>query len=261
MIQQSNKAINKRLFKIFFFWILFWLLQSVLMSGGQHIDFYLIKNIVIVSLQAIIALTNLYVLYPYFFEKRKFILYTIISIAFIYIIFTLSFFFIDAILSASYSIQSNYKGIQFSTDFWSILSGSSFYSLALLCSTLYKLLTVNRTIEIENKKMKQGSKEEVLSIKEGNTTHFINIDEILFIKGLREYVVWNTEDQRIISLESLKSIEEKLGDKGFKRVHKSYIINTNKINALSSSSVKVGGEEIPIGRKYRENTQNLYDLM
>lgn len=244
---------NKPLVKVLLFWIAFWLLQSVLMSGGKHINFYLTKNIAIVGLQAAIVYMNLRFLFPRFFLKKQFVLYIISSLVLIYLVFTVSFFFIELVFS-SWDIQSNYDGIVFVTDFWRILSGSSFYSLALVCSTLYQLLMINRKLEKSQGNQKDDS-EHIIQIKEGNTTHFVPIDDVLYIKGLREYVQWKTKEKKIIALQSLKSIEDELGHRGFVRVHKSYIVNSAKITSVSSKEIQILNEYIPTGKTYRNNLQ------
>lgn len=242
---------NKRPAKILLYWILFWVLQSVLMSGGREVGVYLLKNTAIVGLQFVVVYVNLKVLFPYFFQQKRYVSYVVLSIVLIYLVYSVSFFFIDFALS--FQSLPFLGDFQFQTDFWRILSGSSFYSLALVCSTIYKLLSINRRIESEMLEMQKEYTEETICVKEGSKSHFIHIDSIQFIKGLREYVVWNTEDKKIISLDSLKRIEAELEPKGFKRVHKSYIINTKKINSLTRSSIEIGKETIPIGRKYKDN--------
>lgn len=253
MGNERLQLFNKPWIKTITFWIAFWLIQSVLMSGGKHINFYLTKNIAIVGLQAVVVYINLKVLFPRLFLKKQFLFYILSSLSLIYIVFKVSFFFIELAFS-SWSIQSNYNGIVFATDFWRILSGSSFYSLALVCSTLYQLLLINRKLEKSQEEQSDNSND-IIQIKEGNTAHFVNIDDILYIKGLREYVQWKTKEKKIIALQSLKSIEDELSDQGFVRVHKSYIINSSKITSISSKEVQILNESIPIGKTYRSNLQ------
>lgn len=243
---------NKPWVKIPLLWIVFWSIQSVLMSGGKHVDFYLQKNIAIVSLQAIVIYTNIFVLFPYFFNKRKYLLYILFSIVLIYLIFSISFYAIDFVFSFS-SIKSIGIGSYFVTDFWRILSGSSFYSLALVCSTLYQLLRINRKLESEREKSQKEASEIQIQIKDGNTSHIVNINDIYFIEGMREYVAWNTKEKRIIALQSLKSIHEQYQSHGLKRVHKSYIVNTHNISSFSNHEIEVANHIIPIGKTYRNN--------
>ena len=203
-------------------------------------------------------LQNLKLLYPLLFAKKRYIWYAIACLLLVYIVFSFSFFFIKIVVGLFGDLRVRGGNIVFSQDFWRLLSGSSFYSLALVCSTVYQLVLTKQRLEQENQEGKSDNEEEKLYIKDGGTAHIINPKDVLFIKGLREYVVWNTEKEKIVSLERLKNIEEQLKEKGFRRVHKSYIINTHKIRSLSSHTIKIGQEEIPIGRKYRDNIIGLY---
>lgn len=156
-------------------------------------------------------------------------------------------------LSTFTSLESQFEGPYFSTDFWRILSGSSFYSLALVCSTIYILLKRNQRLEKINTK---DPSQETIEIREGKRTHIVPLKNVYFVKGLREYVVWHTKDKNIISLQSLKEIEASLYEKGFSRIHKSYVINRTHITVVQSNSVTINEVEIPVGRKYKDNLQS-----
>ena len=80
----------------------------------------------------------------------------------------------------------------------------------------------------------------------------VNLDDILYIEGLKEYVSYFTKEKRIIVLQSLKSIEESLPSNKFIRVHRSYIVPINRIKTLDGNQVQIGEKLIPIGRSYKE---------
>ena len=76
--------------------------------------------------------------------------------------------------------------------------------------------------------------------------------EILFIEGLKDYVAINTEKEKIIVLENLKTFEERLNKDNFLRIHKSYIISLNKIDAIERNRVYIGKDIVlPIGDMYK----------
>ncbi len=81
-------------------------------------------------------------------------------------------------------------------------------------------------------------------------------DDILYIEGLKDYVIIKRRDSRIVTLQTMKSLEQKLPANIFKRVHRSYIVNLSKINAIVGNMVEITekGEKkhIPIGKNYRE---------
>lgn len=84
----------------------------------------------------------------------------------------------------------------------------------------------------------------------------INYDEILYIEGLKDYVIIRMEKGRVITLQTMKSLEEKLPLAKFKRIHRSYIVNIDKINAIVGNMVEVmekgKAQHLPIGKNYRD---------
>jgi len=81
----------------------------------------------------------------------------------------------------------------------------------------------------------------------------INIDDILYIEGLKDYIKIYAGSKPILTLSSLKSIENKLPHKDFVRVHKSFIISIQRIESISKSRIKIIDKEIPISENYRDN--------
>jgi two-component system LytT family response regulator len=75
--------------------------------------------------------------------------------------------------------------------------------------------------------------------------------DILFIEGLKDYVVLHTIDQKIITAMNIKTIHEQLPQDVFVRISKSYIINIHQISSFDNNSVSIRGQEIPIGNAYR----------
>ncbi|NER17798.1 LytR/AlgR family response regulator transcription factor [Spongiivirga citrea] len=239
------------------FWIALWLAQSFLMAGGNELEFYLIKNIAIVGLQFLVVQVNFKVLFPFFFLKKTYLLYIMLSILLVYIVFSSSFIFIDLIFEFYYPRFDGGAQIGLISDFWAILSGSSFYSLALVCSLVYKLLKTNQDKEATNqelqKRLENDEHNNPITIKEGHKTHQLLAKDIHFIKGLKEYVVWHTKNGNIVALQTLNTIEAEYKEMGFLRVHKSYIVNMNHVSSFKSNNLNVQGELIPIGRVFKKN--------
>ena len=77
-------------------------------------------------------------------------------------------------------------------------------------------------------------------------------DDLLFIQGLKDYVVMHTENQKVITAMNIKTIHEQLPKDRFVRVSKSYIINAKHIGSVDNNTVYIGANEIPIGNIYRD---------
>jgi len=92
----------------------------------------------------------------------------------------------------------------------------------------------------------------------------VDFDDIIYIEGLKDYVIIRQEAGRVITLQTMKSLEIKLPESTFKRVHRSYIVNINKINAVVGNMLEVTEKgqtkHIPIGKNYREELLNIINL-
>lgn len=80
----------------------------------------------------------------------------------------------------------------------------------------------------------------------------VNHIDILYIEGLRDYIAIHTRTAKILSLDSMKNMEELLPETQFIRIHKSYIINRQHIEFLERGRVVINKEYLPIGDTYRE---------
>ncbi|WP_460978250.1 LytR/AlgR family response regulator transcription factor [Spirosoma knui] len=80
----------------------------------------------------------------------------------------------------------------------------------------------------------------------------VSMAEVLYCEGLKDYVSVYTETERILALQTMKSMEEKLPANRFVRVHKSYIVALNRIESVERNRIYIGKAVIPIGDTYRE---------
>lgn len=85
----------------------------------------------------------------------------------------------------------------------------------------------------------------------------IALKDILYIEGIKDYIkIHRTENQSvIISLMSMKAMEEKLPAHYFMRVHRSFIVNLNQIKTIEKSRIIFGETYIPVSDKYKNNFQ------
>ena len=85
----------------------------------------------------------------------------------------------------------------------------------------------------------------------------INLNEVLYFEGLKDYVKIHleTQDKPILTLMSLKALEEKLPAEQFMRVHRSYIVNLEKIELVERSRIVIGDFAVVVAEQYREKFQ------
>ncbi len=268
---KSNNSILKHIG----FWLLFFLGQSFLFGGGTFDSFYFVKNIAIVSLQALAVYLNLLFLIPHLLVKKKYLLYVAVVVIGLYLIYAISFDAIGVCFSIFFPDTTRggvVDGNWWPSEFWNILAGSAPYAIVLLASTIFYLLSENkeklsglndasnRNLDPLGNQLLEDSnpKNDTILLKEGKVIHRLETKDIFYVQGMKEYVSWKTRDKKLITLHSLANLEALLANKGFIRTHKSYIINAKLVSAIRYDSVEVEGKRIPIGRSYRTRVQNAF---
>ena len=104
-----------------------------------------------------------------------------------------------------------------------------------------------------NIKVITPSQEDFIYIKNGSKFNKINIDSILYIESVKDYIVIHQkENVNLTAKYKISDIEIELQDKNFLRIHRSFIINLKNITAFTAYDVEFGTIEIPIGASYKE---------
>jgi DNA-binding LytR/AlgR family response regulator len=88
----------------------------------------------------------------------------------------------------------------------------------------------------------------------------INLADILFIEAMRDYIAFNTNAGKILSLDSMKNMEEILPAGQFIRIHKSYIINKNNIDFIERGKIVINNQYLPVGETYKQNISGIVKL-
>jgi two-component system, LytTR family, response regulator len=90
------------------------------------------------------------------------------------------------------------------------------------------------------------SEDDFIFIKSDGKMIKINLTDILFIEGLKDYLSIQTSTEKLITLQNLKTFEQHLNPQQFMRVHKSYIVALNKIDTIERNRIFMGEHVIPI---------------
>ncbi|MFC2090607.1 LytR/AlgR family response regulator transcription factor [Bacteroidota bacterium] len=80
----------------------------------------------------------------------------------------------------------------------------------------------------------------------------IDFKEILYIEGMKEYLIIHLENEKVYTLQSFNEILSSLPESNFVRVHKSYIISLRRINSVQKNKIFIKEKAIPIGNTYKE---------
>lgn len=95
------------------------------------------------------------------------------------------------------------------------------------------------------------SKKDQIFVRENSVLHRIKTDDIVWIQALKDYMLIHTKRKNYYAHTTMKDLHTKLPQKSFVRVHRSYIVGLDKIEAIEENTLSVGGGLVPIGRSYR----------
>jgi two-component system LytT family response regulator len=96
-------------------------------------------------------------------------------------------------------------------------------------------------------------------VKDGTKLVKIRWTDILYVEGLKDYVTIHTRQQKIVSLQRLKALEETLPQDQFIRIHNSYIIALQAIDTIHKDKVQIGTVFLPISDSYRKLFKEFVD--
>lgn len=99
----------------------------------------------------------------------------------------------------------------------------------------------------------ESSTGDFLFIKSDRRYYKINLRDIRFIEGLKDYVIIHTASQKLITALNLKTIHSRITANNFIRVSKSYVVNMDLIDSFDSYTIYIGESEIPIGDVYKKD--------
>ena len=84
----------------------------------------------------------------------------------------------------------------------------------------------------------------------------ILLDKILYVEGLKDYLKIYLEDSRpVLTLMSMKLLEEKLPHPRFMRIHRSYMVQMSKVTSINKGALCVASEQLPVSDGYKEDLQ------
>ncbi|MFC2148823.1 LytR/AlgR family response regulator transcription factor [Bacteroidota bacterium] len=111
-------------------------------------------------------------------------------------------------------------------------------------NAIRKVVTNNKRNEIEEDK-------EFLMVRSHLKNKKVSLKEIKWVEAFGDYVKIITDKEKVIALSTMKSISDKLPNDRFLRIHRSYIVNLNKIEKYGCTSVEIDDHQIPMSRKQK----------
>ncbi len=111
---------------------------------------------------------------------------------------------------------------------------------------------VKPTAVVQDKPV-QETKNSFVFVKDGTKLVKVELEDILYVEGLKDYVTIHTRHQKIISLQRLKVLEDQLPADKFIRIHNSYIVALRAIDSIHKGEIQVGNALLPIGETYKKS--------
>lgn len=124
------------------------------------------------------------------------------------------------------------------------VSFERFYKTVLKIQDLFQKAVSENSIKAEEKQ------DDFLFVKTDGKLVKINLSELLFVEGLKDYLYLYLRNEKLIVLDTLKEFENRLPQE-FMRVHKSYIIRLGAIETIERNRVFIGDKVIPVGDTYK----------
>jgi two-component system, LytTR family, response regulator len=103
------------------------------------------------------------------------------------------------------------------------------------------------------------SQDDFVFVKDGTKLVKIQLGDILYVEGLKDYVAIHTKSQKIVTLQRMKSLEEQLPADRFIRIHHSFIVAVHAIDAVHKGEVKIGGAMLPVSESYRKSFRDFIE--
>ena len=126
------------------------------------------------------------------------------------------------------------------------------------------LKAANRAVErmgLKEEKNETQAIDNFIFVKSDYKQFKINLDEVYYFEGLKDYIkIWlNSQEKPILTLMSLKSLEQQLPEKKFMRVHRSFIVALDKIESIERGQIIINKERISIADQYKNKFQTFIE--
>jgi DNA-binding LytR/AlgR family response regulator len=108
-------------------------------------------------------------------------------------------------------------------------------------------------------KTSTSSDQQFVFVKDGTKLVKVVFDDILYMEGLKDYVTIHTKQQKIVSLQRLKTLEDQLPSDKFIRIHNSFIVALQAIEVVHKNNVQIKGALLPVGETYKKSFRDFIE--
>lgn len=134
-------------------------------------------------------------------------------------------------------------------------------SFERLLQAINKYMNENTPVIYSEHKEITPEKSDYIYVRSDRKMIKINFCEIQYIESLSDYIKIHLTDKTILTRETISSIEAKLPQNDFIRVHRSFIVSLSKIESFTNETIEIGKKEIPISRSYKDEVMNKIKIL
>jgi DNA-binding LytR/AlgR family response regulator len=114
------------------------------------------------------------------------------------------------------------------------------------------LIAVQRATERLKEQAEEDNQGRKVIVKSDKKLYALDADEILYLEGLGDYIKIHLSDEQLVVHDTLKDFLASLPGEAFMRIHKSYVVNLEKISFIEGNRVRIGQTEIPVSPASKE---------
>lgn len=105
----------------------------------------------------------------------------------------------------------------------------------------------------------EEAREDYIFVKDGTRYVRVDLSDILYIEGLKDYVALHVPGKKIVSLQTMKSLEALLPRNRFIRIHNSYIVALQAIDSVDKEKVQIGDIFLPVSDSYKKGLKEMVE--
>lgn len=116
---------------------------------------------------------------------------------------------------------------------------------------IQKFLKLKSNVGSSNNLIETTKEADYIFVTKARKQIKVLFDDVIYIESLKDYIKIHLKDNILVVKESISSFQKRI-DTRFVRIHRSYIVNSEKVTAFTKNDVEIGVIEIPIGNSYKE---------
>jgi hypothetical protein len=238
--------------------ILFWLVVTTILimvfgrSWNNNLHAFYFISLLLPVVMATSYFFNYY-LVPYYLLKKRYFWF---GLYFFYML-VLSLYLQMLVVLFSYIYFTNFNLEEIAVNIIDQIILLAFVMYAVVFAGSFFIMIqqlAERQKELEQLRVeKEKAKQQVLELVSNRQKVRIPFDDIFYIESMSDYIkVHSTSQSEVVSKEKISALAKRLPE-NFLRIHRSFIINTNKINQFNSTEVVINQATLNIGRSYKKN--------